>query len=187
MEWLLGHWRKIGIVLSGLTLALVGICVSGASADVSNVGKLRITEYGSNAVGVDTAANRNQEFVRLTNLSGAPVDVTGWILHDTYQNSAGDFGNRYVFTVADLPASSPFRADHDSDPATADHFVVPAGGEVYVYQGSGTDTTPANTTAAIYRNHKHIWNNAGDTIYLRDASGTVVHWVRYTAYRVRIG
>jgi len=172
------------LITLGAALALtaplgVAALTSGAQADVSNAGKLRITEYGFNAVGVDKSSNRNEEFVRLSNPTSAPVDVTGWVLHDTYQNAAGDYGNRYTFRVDDLPAGSPFRS-------TEGRFVVPAGGQVYIYNGSGVDTTPTNNTAAIYRNFKHMWNNGGDTIYLRDTDGTVVARVTYSSYRVRV-
>lgn len=168
--------------------AVIALAFTGtAGADPGNAGKVKIAEYGFNAPGTDTSSNRNAEFVRLFNVSGAEVDVTGWTLHDTYQNAAGDYGNRYVFKVADLPTGSPFRKDADPGEGETLRFVIPAGGTVYVYQGSGSDTTPANTTAAIYRNAKHMWNNGGDTIYLRDTDGTTVAWVRYDAYRVRIG
>ncbi len=162
-------------ILTPAGLAALG---SGAQADTSNVGKIRITEYGFNAVGTDKSSNRNEEFVRLVNTSGAPVDVTGWLLHDTYQNAAGDYGNRYTFRTSDLPTGSPFLSEG--------RFVVPAGAQVYVYQGSGVDSTPTNTTAAIYRNANHMWNNGGDTIYLRDTDGTVVARVTYSSYRVRL-
>jgi hypothetical protein len=164
-------------------LAVIGLALSlvrPVAADTSNVGKLRIMEYGSNAPGKDTTSNRNAEFVRLVNVSGAAVDVTGWILHDSYRTAGGDWGNRYTFRVDDLPTGSPFRSAEG-------RFVVPAGGQVYVYNGSGADTTPTNTTAAIYRDFKHVYNNGGDSLYLRDADGQIVTWVQYTPYRVKLG
>jgi len=39
----------------------------------------------------------------------------------------------------------------------------------------------------VYRNFKHYLNNGGDSIYVRDGDGTVITWVTYTPYRVRIG
>lgn len=160
---------------------VLGLGASAAFADPTNVGKVKISEYGFNAPGKDTSANRNAEFVRLLNVSGAALDVEGWILHDSYQTAGGDWGNRYTFRATDLPTGSPFKV------GTPARFVIPVGGQVYVYSGSGTDTTPTNNTAAIYRNFKHYLNNGGDTIYVRDADGTVVAWITYTSYRVRIG
>lgn len=162
--------------------AAMVVCAPGgvANAAPSNVNKVQIVEIGYNAPGTDTSGNRNAEFVRLFNPGAEPVVVEGWTLHDNYKTGAGDWGNRYVFKAADLPAGSVFR---NADGKLA----VPAGGTMYVYQGSGVDTTPTNTTAAIYRNHHHIYNNGGDTVYVRDADGDVVDWVRYDGYRIRIG
>lgn len=183
--------RRIIIGIVTACVIALGLTGSAAFADPSHVGNVKITEYGTNAPGKDTTGNRNAEFVRLVNTTSAALDVEGWILHDTYQNAAGDWGNRYTFRATDLPTGSPFKvtADHDENPATANttRFVIPAGGQVYVYNGSGADTTPTNNTAAIYRNFKHMWNNGGDTIYVRDGDGTVVAYVIYTPYRVKIG
>ncbi len=173
--------RKIIIGIVTACVIALGLTGSAAFADPSHAGNLKITEYGTNAPGKDTTSNRNAEFVRLVNTTGAALDVEGWILHDTYQNAAGDWGNRYTFRAADLPTGSPFKV------GTPARFTVPAGGQVYVYNGSGADTTPTNNTAAVYRNFKHMWNNGGDTIYVRDGDGTVVAWVIYTSYRVKIG
>lgn len=171
-----------GLAASGMSAPAVAESVVSAPKP----GDLRIVEHGWNAVGRDTNANRNSEFVRIRNTTEAAVDVEGWVLHDTYQNSAGDWGNRYTFRATDLPAGSPFKVDGaGSDPA---RFVIPPAGEVFVYQGSGVDSTPTSATASIYRNGTHIWNNAGDTVYLRvakDAPGYVAHLSR-TSYRVKI-
>lgn len=178
--------KRLKTAILGLTtfllLGLVSAMVAGgstANADPSNVNKVRVIEYGHNAPGTDDSGDRNHEFVRLLNMTSEAINVEGWILHDTYKTGGGDWGNRYTFRASDLPSSSPFLVDGK--------FTIPAGGQVYVYNGAGTDTTPSNNTAAVYRNFKHHWNNGGDTIYLRDTDGTVVHWITYTSYRERIG
>lgn len=171
-------------VAIGLAIVLASVATARSASAVA-VGDVRVTSYGTNAPGVDTPANRNSEFVRFKNTTGAALDIEGWVLHDTYQTSGGDWGNRYTFKGASLPDGSPFRVDHDSDGSTPDHFVMPSAAEVYVYSGSGVDSVP-NNTAAIYRNFKHMWNNAGDTIYIRtsaDATGFVAR-VKYSPYRV---
>ncbi len=178
--------RKTIASLVALCVVSLGFLSGAAMADPSNVGKLKIAEYGINAPGTDTRANRNQEFVRLINVSGAALDVEGWTLYD---NNGPDHSNAYVFKGASLPAGHSFRVDHDTNPGTPDHFVVPAGGQIYVYSGFGSDTTLTNSTAAIYRNlgdvtwNGHMWNNSGDTINVRDASDTVTNRVQYTSYR----
>ena len=177
--------KFVGIVAAILMLF---VALGSTSASAVGTGDVKIMSYGTNAVGTDTSANRNAEFVRLRNTTAGPIDVEGWILHDTYQTGGGDWGNRYTFRGSQLPAGSPFKVDHDSDPATADHFVMPTGSEVYVYNGSGVDTTPTSNTAAVYRNFKHMWNNGGDTIYLRTNAETAstVARVKYSPYRVDI-
>lgn len=173
--------RRIIAGIVTLCVIALGLGASAAFADPANVGKLKIIEYGSNAPGKDTNANRNYEFVRVQNTTGAALDVEGWILHDSYKTAGGDWGNRYTFHASDLPDGSPFKV------GTPARFMIPAGGQVYVYSGSGVDTTPTNNTAAVYRNFKHYLNNGGDSIYVRDGDGTVITWVTYTPYRVRIG
>jgi hypothetical protein len=178
-------------IVGGLVALLIvlGAVVTGAGrTSAATLGDLKFVAVGTNAVGTDTSANRNSEFVRLRNDSGAALDVEGWVVHDSYQTAGGDWGNRFTFHGTQLPAGSPFRVDVDSDASTPDHFVLPVGADVYVYNGSGVDSTPTNNTAAIYRNFKHHFNNGGDTLYVRtsaDAVGYVARY-KYTPYRVDI-
>lgn len=157
---------------------------SVATASPSNVGKVKIIEYGSNAPGTDHNAgpgdNRNAEFLRLLNSTAGPLDVEGWWVQD-------NFPHVYKLKGTVLPSDSPFRDPGPTASPTDDRFVIPVGGQVYVYNGAGTDTQPTNLTAALYRNYIHHFNNAGDTLSFRDLDGTAVHWVAYTPYRVRIG
>lgn len=175
--------KKSLAALGGLALGASLLVGSGvASADPANVCKVKISEYGSNAPGKDTTANRNAEFIRLVNATGGSLDVEGWWVQDEYP---------HVFKLkgSALPAGSPFRSDGPDGISgnIDDRFVLPVGGQVYVYNGSGSDGNPTNLTAAIYRNEFHHFNNAGDTLSFHDTGGTTVAWVRYTPYRVRIG
>jgi hypothetical protein len=179
------RWRAVGMALAMLA-SLFAVLGPAQSASAVAVGDVRVIAYGMNAPGTDTDANRNAEFVRFKNTTGAALDIEGWVLHDTYQTAGGDWGNRYTFKGSVLPTGSPFKVDHDTNPATPDHFVMPIGADVYVYNGSGVDSTPTSNTAAIYRNFRHMWNNAGDTIYIRtaaDATGFVAR-VKFSPYRV---
>lgn len=178
--------RPVAIIAA--VLCMLGLVTAGAVsvASAASLGDVKFLSVGTNAAGTDTSANRNAEFVRLKNTTGAALDVEGWVVHDAYQNAAGDWGNRYTFHGTALPSGSPFRVDHDTNPATPDHFVMPAGSDVYVYNGSGVDTTPTSNTAAIYRNFKHVYNNGGDTIYVRtsaEATSFIARW-KYSPYRV---
>lgn len=153
-------------------------------AEESKVTDLKIKEWGWNAPGPDTTSNRNDEFVRVQNTApegSGPLKVEGWVIHDTYQNAAGDWGNRFTFKGSSLPAGSPFKAADGS-------FQIPAGYSVVVYNGSGVDSQPTNNVAAVYRNFKHHWNNGSETLYVREsasATGYVAAIVK-TSYRMRI-
>lgn len=186
MRTLTTYPRRVLAGIGVILITLVSLSLSGATATAASLGDVKFAAVGTNAPGTDTNANRNAEFVRLKNASGAALDIEGWVLHDAYQNSAGDWGNRYTFKGTALPAGSPFRVDHDSDASTPDHFVMPVGSDLYVYNGSGIDTTPTSNTAAIYRNFKHVYNNGGDTLYVRtsaDATSFVAKY-KYSPYRV---
>lgn len=177
--------KKIA-ALCVIALGLGGFMLAGsaASADPANVGKACLIEWGVNAPGTDRNAgpgdNRNAEFLRFVNKTGGPLDVENWYVQD-------NFPHTYKLEGVKLPLTSPFRDDGaDNVPGNADdHFVMPAGSQVYVYNGAGSDGNPTNLTAALYRNYIHHFNNAGDTMSFRDSGGTAVSWVTFTPYRTR--
>ncbi len=93
------------------------------------------------------------EYVRIVNEGTTPVDLTDWILRD-------EAGATFVF---------PF-------------FVVPAGGRVQVWTGSGI-----NTNEHLYwGRNQAVWNNTDqdgdgdrDTAFLIDRNGNVILTYRY--------
>lgn len=180
---------KVGLAAAMLATALGFGDLSPAKASTvvaapSEASDVKVFEWGTNAAGADTNANRNAEFVRIKNTAPAgsdPLNVENWVIHDTYQTAGGDWGNRFTFKGASLPAGSPFKAADGT-------FQIPAQYQVYVYSGSGVDSTPGSSVASVFRNFKHHFNNAGDTIYVRtnkDAPGYVAAVV-YTSYRTRV-
>jgi hypothetical protein len=50
-------------------------------------------------------------------------------------------------------------------------FTLKAGAKVYVHTGKGT----ATATNRYYNRTWYVWNNTGDTAYLRDSQGTLKH------------
>lgn len=173
-------------IIAACVIALGSITLTGsvASAD-TNVCKIRMIEWGVNAPGTDKPSNANYEFKRLYN-PGAPLDVEGWWVQDNFPHVYKLEANK---AGAPLPVGSPFRkmVDDDNNATTPEvaHFVMPAGSNVYVYNGTGTDGNPTNLTAALYSGLGHHHNNAGDTLSLRDKDDTVVDWATYTPYRTR--
>ncbi len=182
----LKHYAVTIFVALLAAFTLSGAATVGASANVANAGKGCLIEWGVNAPGTDHNAgpgdNRNAEFLRFTNTTGAPLDVEGWWVQDNFPHTYKLEANK---AGAPLPVGSPFRSELGAVGPADDHFVMPAGSQVYVYNGAGTDGNPTNLTAALYRSYVHHFNNAGDTMSLRDLDGTAVSWVTFTPFRTR--
>lgn len=159
------------LLMGAAGLFALGSTTANANTSLAANCDVVIYEYGHNAPGTDTSANRNSEFVRLVNTGVGPVDVEGWWVQDTYPHT-------YKLEASKLPAGSPFNV--------AGKFTMPVGSSVYLYNGSGVDSQPTNNSAAIYRNTTHHFNNAGDTLSLRSNSG-VKSYVQYTSFREKIG
>lgn len=78
---------KFLAVLAAVSLALgLGGISSPASADVPDT-VLKIVEVGTDAMGADSIANRNREFVKFRNMSGSPVDVAGVLVEDNWAHA----------------------------------------------------------------------------------------------------
>lgn len=108
-------------------------------------------EVNADAPG-DDAENPNGEWVRFTNNGTERVDLDGWEVAD---ESAS---HRHTFSDLEL------------DP----------GGSVTLFTGCGDDT---ETEAAAERywcaSGSAVWNNSGDTVFLRDANGNIVATFAY--------
>lgn len=84
------------------------------------------------------------EHVKIANQGDAPVDMSGWYVH----GSRGD----EVYTFPD-------------------GYILPAGATMRLHSGdNGVDSPPLD----IYWINKPVWNNQGETTYLKDAQGNIV-------------
>jgi len=92
--------------------------------------------------------NLNGEYVVIKNYGDA-VNLKGWKLRDEY-------GHTYVFPSV----------------------VIPSGGTITIYTGSGIDTQ----TELYWRRDWPVWNNDGDTAYLYDSSGRLVDSYSWRGY-----
>lgn len=93
------------------------------------------------------------EYVRIVNEGTTPVDLTDWILRD-------EAGATFVF---------PF-------------FVLPAGGHVQVWTGSGINTNEHlywGRNQAVWNNTDHDGDGDRDTAFLIDRNGNVISTYRY--------
>lgn len=65
--------------------------------------------------------------------------------------------------------------DESAHVYTFPNFTLPAGGQVQVWTGGGVN----NATNLFWNSSQAIWNNAGDTAFLRNAGGTLVSQCSY--------
>jgi micrococcal nuclease len=107
----------------------------------------------------DDTSSPNGEWVRIENAGQGPVGLTGWTLRD---ESAS---HRYAF-----PAG----------------LTLLAGESVTVFTGCGADS-PSELYWCMQGSA--VWNNSGDTAFLVDPSGNIVHRQSYgpDSYRCRDG
>jgi micrococcal nuclease len=97
----------------------------------------------------DDTLNLNGEWVEFTNTGTERVVMTGWSVRDESSS------NRYGFPPG---------------------FSLPAGGVVRLHTGCGEDTP---TSLYWCSPDAAVWNNDGDTVFLRDPAGDLVASRRY--------
>jgi hypothetical protein len=116
------------------------------------VGAVQLTKIVYDSPGKDTGTNTslNGEYVRLTNRTKNAINLRNWTLRDAA-------GRVYTFTT-----------DHS----------LGAGKNVYVLTGKGTNGTPA--AHRYWGSKSYVWNNSGDTAYLRDATKKTIDSCRWT-------
>jgi micrococcal nuclease len=93
----------------------------------------------------DDSQNLNDEWVELRNEGSAAVDLTGWRVRDESASNRFDF---------------------------PDGFTLAPGSEVRIRSGCGA---PTATELFWCTSGAAIWNNDGDTAFLLDPAGNVVH------------
>jgi len=96
--------------------------------------------------GSDNRSNSslNAEWVRLTNNTRSTVQLKGWTVRDKA---------RHVYTFGS--------------------YALGAGRRVYVHTGKGRNLTP-DAQHVYQQRAAYVWNNDGDTAYLRNAAGAAV-------------
>ncbi|WP_433520157.1 hypothetical protein ACQP2T_63500 (plasmid) [Nonomuraea sp. CA-143628] len=154
-----------------VALALFGVPASAVSA-VAPGDVLRIVEVGTDAMGADSYANRNREFVKFQNVSSAPVDVAGVLVEDNWAHSrtvAGDAHTCNTYKIVDLPSN-----------ATT---MVQPGEYVTVFNGSrwggnrkvGAEYQLFANSDTDCGTFGQFYNNDADTAWVTKANGTDVY------------
>ncbi|WP_251329469.1 lamin tail domain-containing protein [Haloplanus pelagicus] len=102
---------------------------------------IALAEINADADGNDNE-NLNDEYIVLENTGDTALDLSGWTLTDAADHT-------YTF-----PAG----------------FTLPAGRQVTIHTGRGTDTD----TDLYWGQDSAVWNNGGDTVTVRTGEGTIV-------------
>lgn len=165
--------KKIVLSFVGVVaLMLGGTSMSAASAAVTPApaaGDLKITRVGTDAMGSDSFANRNREFVTFKNVSGHAVDVANVLVEDNWAHGRTVAHRAHTcntYKLTDLP-------DNASTEIAAGETVTvfngtriggdfKAGGEYRLYANSDTD---CGTFGQFY-------DNNADTAWVTLADGT---------------
>lgn len=159
---------KFLAVLAAVALALgLGSISSPASADVPGT-VLKIVEVGTDAMGADSRANLNREFVKFQNISNASVDVAGVLVEDNWGHAKTVKGESHTcntYKITDLPGS-------------ATTMVAP-GEFVTVFNGSrwGGDRKVDSEYQLFAKSDTdcgtfgHFYNNDADTAWVTKADG----------------
>jgi micrococcal nuclease len=113
-------------------------------------GPLKITTLHGNAQG-DDRYNLNGEYVRLCNISPRNVNIRGFTLADLA-------GHTYSFP----------------------EVILRPGYTILLFSGKGYDITEGALQLRLYWGSRYpIWNNDGDTAFLRDPQGKLINTVDY--------
>ncbi|MGK5679088.1 lamin tail domain-containing protein [Actinoplanes sp. URMC 104] len=117
------------------------------------VGAIQFTKIQYDSPGTDSGSNGslNTEWVKLTNKTKAAINLNGWTVRDA-QNII------YKFPSLSLPAS----------------------GSVFIQTGKGTNTATHRFWGRAGKTG-YVWNNTGDTAYLRTAANKTIDSCKWTS------
>jgi hypothetical protein len=170
--------KKIILTIGGvLALMLGGITASTASASTAepvepSATNLKIVKVGTDAMGTDTYANRNREYVTFKNVSTTDsVDIAGVLVEDNWAHGRTLRGIPHscnTYAISKLPGQ--------------DGAVLAPGESVTVFNGQRFGG--AYKTGSEYRLYAnsdvdcgtagHFFNNDADTAWVTKSNGDVL-------------
>ena len=117
-------------------------------------GDVQFSKIVYNSPGADNGSNTslNAEYVRLTNRTKKTINLKGWTIRDA---------SGHVYTVS---------TDQK----------VGAGRTAYLHSGKGTNGRP-NAAHRYWNRTGYVWNNSGDTAYLRSPAGKSIDSCKWTS------
>jgi hypothetical protein len=135
-------------------LAVIPVAEIGLSATAEAASpSIMISYLYFDSPGSDTRSNTslNKEYIRVTNTTAKPIQLQGWTIRDKAN---------HVFT---------FKA-----------LTLGAKQSTYIHTGKGTDRKPAQADR-YWQSGNYIWNNTGDTAYVRNTAGKTLDSCAFTA------
>lgn len=152
--------NKSASLLAAVFIAAILPAGPASAAAVPGLNDLKIVVVGTDAMGTDTFANRNREYVTFTNATTGDLDIAGVVVQDnwSHSNSGTHSCNRYEIT--DLPGN--------------DSTVIAGGATVTVFNGSkwGGDRRNSNDYQLYAKSDVdcgtagHYLNNDADTVWV---------------------
>jgi hypothetical protein len=128
---------------------------------------IEIVSIHNNPAGTDLPSKLNDEYIVIRNKSDKKYNMVGWIVSD--RTPTGKETHLFRFPEK-LSGGSTWTFD--------------PGEYIFLMTGRGTDTfIPKNGDKPpqfhFYMNRDwFVWNNSGDTAYLRLPNGEFVHWMK---------
>lgn len=161
--------KKIALSLAAaaaLTIGVTGAGLSTASAAAPG-DTLKIVRVGTDAMGADTYANRNREFVTFKNVSGADFDVADVLVEDSWSRGNSHPHTCNTYKITDLPGIGTNTVLHPNEYVTVfngeraggDYKV---GAEYRLYANSDTDCGTSG----------QFFNNDADTAWVTKGAVT---------------
>ena len=114
---------------------------------------ISVTNFHFNAAGDDNY-NLNDEYVTLKNKCSYSIDMTSWAIKDETAS--------HIYTIPS--------------------FTLQSGSTFTLFTGIGTNTNSALYWGRTSGDYAAIWNNGGDTLFLRDNNGNLVLSQSYSGY-----
>ena len=114
---------------------------------------ISITNFNFNAVGDDNY-NLNDEYVTFKNACSYSIEMSSWTIKDETAS--------HIYTIPS--------------------FIFQAGSTFTLFTGVGTNTNSALYWGRTSGNYAAVWNNNGDTLFLRDSNGNLVLTQSYLGY-----
>lgn len=164
--------KKIVISLAAITALMLGGFTSAsasAAAPAPAAGDLKIVRVGTDAMGADSFANRNREYVSFKNTTGGPVDVANVLVEDNWAHGrtlASRAHSCNMYKITDLPDNSTteIAAGESVTVLNGSHVGgnVKVGNEYRLYADSDTDCGTFG----------HVLNNDADAAWVTTSTGS---------------